>query len=96
MAIQTLEQENKRTPEFVNQMLRDAIESSLEKVNASRAKENSTEDEGTPRRTLAPILSACAALSEDVAVEDKYALIAKLLVLAHDPAVCTCKSNSCG
>ena len=34
MAIQTLEQENKRTPEFVNQMLRDAIESSLEKVNA--------------------------------------------------------------
>ena len=96
MAIKTLEEENKRTPEFVNQMLRDAIESSLEKVNATKAKENSTEDEGTPRQLLAPILSACAALSEDVAVEAKYALISKLLVLAHNPTVCACKIVSCG
>ena len=91
-----MEEENKRTPEFVNQMLRDAIESSLEKVNATNVKENSAEDEATPRQIQAPILSARAALFEDIAVKDKYALIAKLLVLAYDPAVSVCRIDSCG
>lgn len=95
LAVSTLEAQNTRTPQLLNDIIRVAIPVHLTRT-AEREKSKAPElnDDVVQRqnltRSLVPVLSACAAFADEDELLEKERLITDLVLLAHQPEICMC------
>lgn len=95
-SVSTLEADNAQMPQLVNEMLRVAIYDRLDHVpEKGKTKISVSDDEVTQMyhtvphqkdslvRKLVPVLTACAAFSDEIEVSEKGRLLADLLPVAH-------------